>query len=253
VGASVVALLWAVVFFGIIDFLVAVIPSEFPDFMPFVVLETSWGLLYTFLLPVPLIAWAVRPMGWVGPQVAAIAAAVLVAGIAAPAWGQVFVALLVAASASFPRMWRPAPRWSLRRPWATPTFWPVDALVALAMAAALVHAWDVLAAARSGVRDDNTWNLMHLPMQAGFALAVPLAAAVAVLAMANRSPGWWLAIVPPAGCAVWFGAVSARYPEAVGSLGERTGVLAAGWGVAITVAFWATGSWAVRVGDTGEG
>lgn len=67
-------------FFGIIDFLVAIIPSQFPEFMPFVVLETSWGLLYTFLLPVPLIAWAVRPVGWVGPQVVGIAAAVFLAG-----------------------------------------------------------------------------------------------------------------------------------------------------------------------------
>ena len=248
VGAGVVALLWAFFFFGIIDFLVAIIPSEFPEFMPFVVLETSWGLLYTFLLPMPLVAWAVRPAGWVGPQVAGIAAAVLLAGIAAPAWGQVFVALVVASSAAFPRMWRPAPRWSLRRPLATPAFWPVDALVALAVAAALVHAWDVLDAARGGVGDDETWYLMHLPMQAGFALAVPAAAAVAVLATANRLAGWWFAIVPPAGCAVWFGAVSARHPEVVGSLGELFGRLAAGWGVAVAGALWVTGSWVARGG-----
>src|SRR3954447_15291819 len=69
-GAAVVALIWAFIFFGIIDFLVAVIPPEFPDFNWSVVLETSWGLLYMFLLPLPLIAWAVRPVGWVGPQVA---------------------------------------------------------------------------------------------------------------------------------------------------------------------------------------
>jgi hypothetical protein len=246
VGAGVVALIWATFFFGIIDFLVAIIPSEFPDFMPFVVLETSWGLLYTFLLPMPLIAWAVRPAGWVGPQVAGIAVAVLLAGIAAPALGQVFVALLVAASAAFPRMWRPVSRWSLRRAFATPAFWLVDALVALAMAAALVHAWDVLDAARSGVSDDDTWYLMHLPMQAGFVLAVPVAAAVAVLALANGVAGWWLAILPPAGCAMWFGAVSARYPELVGSLGELTGLLAVGWGVAVAVALWGTGLWATR-------
>jgi hypothetical protein len=252
VGASVVALIWAVFFFGIIDFLVAIIPSEFPDFMPFVVLETSWGLLYTFLLPMPLIAWAVRPAGWVGPQVAGIAAAVLVAGVAALAWGQVFVALLVGASAAFPRMWRPAPRWSLRRPLATPAFWPVDALVAVAMGAALVHAWDVLDAARSGVGDDETWYLMHLPMQAGFALAVPVVAAVAVLALANGVAGWWFAIVPPAGCAMWFGVVSARYPEVVGSLGELPGLFAAGWGIAVAVALWGTGLRATRDGLTGE-
>jgi hypothetical protein len=170
---------------GIIDFLVAIIPSEFPSFIPFVVLETSWGLLYTFLLPMPLIAWAVRPAGWVGPQVAVIAAAVLAAGVAAAAWGQVFVALLVGASAAFPRMWRPWPKWSLRNPLARPAFWPVDALVALAMGATLVHTWELLDAARSGVRDDETWSLMHLPMQARFELAVPAAAAMAVLALAN--------------------------------------------------------------------
>ena len=241
-----VALIWAFFFFGIIDFLVAIIPSEFPEFMPFVVLETSWGLLYTFLLPMPLIAWAVRPVGWVGPQVAGIAVAVLIAGIAAPAWGQVFVALLVAMSAAFPRMWRPAPRWSLRRTIETPAFWPVDALVALALATALAHVWDVLDAARSGVRDDDTWYLMHLPMQAGFALAVPVAAAVAVLARANRVPGWWFAIVPPAGCAVWFGAVSVNHPEAVGSLGETTGWCAVGWGIAVAVALWITKVWLAR-------
>jgi hypothetical protein len=248
VGAGVVALMWAVGFFGIIDFLVAIVPSEFPEFIPFVVVETSWGLLYTFLLPMPLIAWAVWPAGWVGPQVAGIAAAVLVAGVAAPAWGQVFAAFLVAASAAFPRMWRPRPRWSLRRPLAKPAFWPVDALVALAMAAALVHAWDVVDAARSGVRDDDTWYLMHLPMQAGFALAVPAAAAVAVLALANGVAGWWFAIVPPAGCAMWFGAVSVKYPELVGSLGDLAGRFAAGWGVAVAVALWTTGVWATRPG-----
>jgi hypothetical protein len=45
------------------------------------------------------------------------------------------------------------------------------------------------------VRDDETWYLMHLPMQAGFALAVPVAAAVAVLALANGVAGWWFAVV----------------------------------------------------------
>ena len=250
-GAAVVAAMWAFFFFGIIDFLVAIIPSEFPEFMPFVVLETSWGLLYTFLLPVPLIAWAARPVGWVGPQVVGIAVAVLLAGLAAPAWGQAFVALLMAAGAAFPRMWRPPQRWSLRRPVATPAFWPVNALLVLGMGVALVHAWDVLDAARSGARDDVTWYLMHLPMQAGFAIAVPVAAAVAVLALANELAGWWFAIVPPAGCAVWFGAVSVRYPEVVGSLGEFTGWLASGWGIAIAVTLWATGFWSTRAGVDG--
>ena len=172
VGAVVVALWWAVPFFGIIDLLVGVIPSAFSDEYDWtqvlVVLDKSWGLLFTVLVPVPLIAWAIRPTGWVGPQVVAVAAAVLVAGLAALAAGQIVVALLVAASAAFPRMWHPRPEWSLRRLVATPAFWPVDALVALAFGAALLQAWDVLDTARSGAPDDdNTWGLMHLPMQGG--------------------------------------------------------------------------------------
>jgi hypothetical protein len=105
---------------------------------------TSWGLLYAVLVPVPLIAWAVRPAGWVGPQVAAVAAGVLVAGFAAPAAGQIFAALLVAASCAFPRMWLPRPRWSMRQLASNSKFWPTDVLVALGLVAGLVHAWDVL-------------------------------------------------------------------------------------------------------------
>jgi hypothetical protein len=251
-GAVAVALIWAGPFFGVIDLLVGVIPSVFPEFLPFVVLETSWGLLYAFLLPVPLLAWAVRPAGWVGPQVVGIAAAVLAAGVVAAAWGQVLVALLVAASAAFPRMWRPWPKWSLRAALARPAFWPVAALVVIALGAALVHMWDVVDAARSGARDDETWYLMHLPMQAAFALAVPVAAMTAVLALAHGVGGWWFAIVPPAGCAMWFGAVSIRYPDAVGSLGDLAGWLVLAWGCAIAVALWTTGFVASRHGVLGE-
>ena len=42
-GAVVLALLWATAFFGVIDLLVGVIPTEFPEFAPFVVVETSWA------------------------------------------------------------------------------------------------------------------------------------------------------------------------------------------------------------------
>jgi hypothetical protein len=246
VGAIAVALWWAVFFFGIIDLLVGIIPSRFPDeydWTTHAVVSTSWGLLYTVLVPVPLIAWAVRPAGWVAPQIVAIAAAVLVAGVAAPAAGQVFVALLVAASAAFPRMWLPRPRWSIRRLAANPRFWPVDALVALGLGAALVHAWNVLDTARSGVDDDETMGLMHLPMQAGFALAIPAAAAVATLAMANRVTGWWFAIVPPATSAVWFGVFCASHADLLGSLGRTAGWCTATWVIVTTVAVWGTGYW----------
>ena len=124
------------------------------------------------------------------------------------------MAFLVAASGAFPRMWRPRSRWSLGPALAKPAFWPVDALVLVAVGVALVHAWDVVGAARGGVTDDDTWGLMHLPMQTGFALATPVAAAVAVLALANRVAGWW--------------------------------------GIAVIVASWATGFRVTRAGFDGE-
>jgi hypothetical protein len=257
VGAVVVALWWAVPFFGIIDLLVGIIPSKFPDeydWTPTLVTSTSWGLLFTVLVPVPLIAWAVRPTGWVGPQVVAVGAAVLVAGLAAVAAGQIVVALLVAASAAFPRMWRPRPEWSLRRLVATPAFWPVDALVALAFGAALFQAWDVLDTAGSrAADDDNTWGLMHLPMQAGFTLAIAAAAAAGVWALGNRAASWWFAIVPPAASAVWFGVFCARHPDLLGSLGRTAGWYTAAWGVAIAVAVWATGYWTRPSGTRASG
>ena len=221
-----------------------VVPDSFPDeydWTATVVISTSWGLLFAVLIPVPLVAWAIRPMAWVGPQVVAIATAVLVAGVAALSAGQVAVALVVAASASFPRMWRPGPGWPPRRLLLGRAFWPVHTLLALGLATALYQAWVVLDAARGGAADDITNGLEHLPMQAGFTLAVPLAAAAAVWAMAYRVVGWWFAVVPPGISAVWFGALCATHPDLVGSLGRTTGWCTAAWGVAIAVAVWATG------------
>ena len=240
-AAVAVALWWAVLFFGVIDLLVGIVPSEYEDFSQFIVVETSWGLLYTCLISFPLIAWALRPVRWVGPQIVAVAAAILVAGVTAAAWGQALLAFVVAASAAFPRMWRPRPRWSEARLLVTPAFWPLDALLLIGLGGALWHAWDAVETARSPLVDDDTWGLMHLPMQAGFALAVPAAAAVAVLAVANRVSGWWFAIVPPAVSAVWFGVVCTRYPDLLGSLGETAGWVTVAWGTATPVAVWTTG------------
>ena len=57
-GALAVAAWWAVPFFGIIDLLVGIIPSTFPDeydWTPVVVVSTSWGLLFSVLVAMPLI------------------------------------------------------------------------------------------------------------------------------------------------------------------------------------------------------
>lgn len=239
VGAVVVALLWATVFFGIVD--LSVVPDNDLGFYDHYLLETGWGLLFTFLVPLPLLFWAVRPHAWNGPQVAAIAAAVLLAGLVGLAPGQIVVALLVAASAAFPRMWRPRPQWSVRRALARPVYWPLEVLVVMAIGAALAYGWDMLAAARGGAHDEKTLGLMHLPMQAAFGLALAASAVVAVLALTNGVQGWWIAFLPSALSAGWFGVVAGAYPDHLGSIGEVRGMLAVGWAVGLLVVAAGTG------------
>ena len=239
VGAAVAALIWAIMFFGVID--LSVVPDQDREFYDYYLLETGWGLLFTFLVPLPLLFWAVRPQGWNGPQVAVIGAAVLFTGLAGLAPGQVFVAGLVAGSAAFPYMWRPRPRWSVRRALARPGYWPLDALVTGGGVAAVMYSRDMLVAARAGAKDDNTFGLMHLPMQAAFGLAIAAAAVVAVLALANDVTGGWLAFVPASLSAVWFGVVARAYPDHLGSIGDVGGTLTIWWGVVLFVAAAGTG------------
>jgi hypothetical protein len=68
-----------------------------------------------------------------------------------------------------------------------------------------------------------------------------LADAVAGLASAHGASGWWFAFVPPAGCAMWFGVVSARYPDRLASLGDSGASLAVRWGVLLLLVAWGLG------------
>ena len=226
------------VFFGVID--LSVVPDKNLQFYDHYLLETGWGLLFTFLVPLPLLTWAARPQGWTGPQIAATAASVLLAGLVGLAPGQVLVAALVAGSAAFPGMWQPWPHWSART-LARPAYWPLDALLAVGLGAALMYCSQMLETARGGARDDDTLGLMHLPMQAGFGLAIAASAVVAVLALANRVAGWWFAFFPPAISAAWFGVVARAYPDHLGSTGEVGGTLAIIWAAVLLLASAGTG------------
>jgi hypothetical protein len=59
IGVACAALFWATVFFGVID--LSVVPDNhlrFYDHYLLEILENGWGLLFTFLIPVPLLSWA---------------------------------------------------------------------------------------------------------------------------------------------------------------------------------------------------
>ena len=75
------ALFWGVPFFGLIDLQVVVFQNEV--FYLHYVLEVGWGMLYTVLVMVPLLCWAVRPGLVVLPRCVLVAgAAILLTGIA---------------------------------------------------------------------------------------------------------------------------------------------------------------------------
>lgn len=191
------------------------------------------------LVPLPLLAWAVRPQRWNGPQVAAVALAVLFAGLVRPAPGPVVVACLVAGSAAVTGIGRP--QLADLRGLGRVAYWPLDLLVLAAFGGALWYGWTMVVAARDGALDDNTNGLMHLPMQAGFGLAIAASAAAASWALVARSPGWTVAFIPAALSASWFGVVARAYPEHLGSIGELGGSLAIGWGLLLMVTACVTG------------
>ena len=59
VGAAVSALFWAYFFFGLIDLAVPIdrTPGSYDSYL----LETGWGVLYTFLVGAAFLSLAVRP------------------------------------------------------------------------------------------------------------------------------------------------------------------------------------------------
>ena len=249
--AAAFGLLWAVLFFGIIDLIV--VPIQDDLFYEHYVVETGWGLLYTVLVAVPLIVWAVCPRWLVlVQQVVAAGVAVLVLGLVALTVGQVFVGAVLAGAAvafwlsSDRRLWPPADlglRGANRA---------LLAMAGLSAIAAVWYAWKTLDASHTGQPDDNTWGLMHLPMQAGFGVTVAASAALAVAAGAVDAAGWRFASLPSACSAVWLGIVCIVYPHHVASLGEVGGMAAVCWGLAFTLLVWFVGRRPGRRGGQGS-
>jgi hypothetical protein len=95
--ATASAFFWAFVFFGLIDLAVPV--DETPGFYDSYLLETGWGVLYTFLVGAAFVSLAARP-GMVMPlaQVALAAVCLAVTALAAGSWVQLVPAMLLASN-----------------------------------------------------------------------------------------------------------------------------------------------------------
>ena len=246
--AVLAALFWLLLFFGMIDLLVGSLvpisePGEYGP--PAQVLEGSWGLLYTVLVAAPLLAWAVQPRCLVVlVQVVVAGVAVLTLGLVGQASGQVVAGCFVVLSAVLPGVLM-IPARGLRREGDDSAGRPprdrvagsVLAVLGVAAAvAATAHAATTLDEVRSGAKDDITWGLGHLPMQAAFGFALAGALLVAVVAAWVPAPGWKPATLPPSVSAVWFGLVCVAHPDQSGSVGVAGGWACVVWGIAVAAA-----------------
>lgn len=229
--ALLAAVFWGLLFFGLIDLLVVIIQDE--RFDGFYLIETGWGLLYTVLVALPLVAFAVRPRwGVLLQQLLVVACAVLVCAVTAPALAQAVPAILLAAtgvvlSGLSGHGLLPTRGLSVHR-----LDKAMATLALIAAVSAVIYAAALIGAARAGEPDDDTWGLLHLPMQAAFGLSVAGIAGLAVLAAAAAAPGWRMSALSAAVAGAWIGVVSWVYPEHLASLGRAGGAAAVVWGLA---------------------
>ncbi|MFF2454351.1 hypothetical protein [Isoptericola sp. NPDC058082] len=230
--AVVLGISWSVLFFGIID-----LTSYFdgPEWVPMSLLATGWGLLFTVLVAVPLVAAGIWPrLGDVAAlQLALVGLAIVVAAALSGTPGHLVVALGVLGSAAplvVPgRRLPPVPRPRVR------DWWP-GAWAAVGAWAWTGYAGMAVAATWRGLPDDITLGLPHWPVQAALPLGLALVAGLAAV----HPAGWVLPTTCVALSAVWLGVASLLRPDVLGSLGAAGGVAAVVWGAGLVVATWVT-------------
>jgi hypothetical protein len=225
VSASLFAVFWGYLFYGLIDLLV---PFGDPGFHQSLLLETGWGLVFVFLVAAPLIAAAVRPHAALSvglQQLVLVAGAVTVAAVmsASPRHlliaGGLLLTVLVIARGHVRSLLKPSHQWS----------WAPGALVI----AAAVPWFFYAATAASAYRDerppiDVTWEFNHWPIQAALSIAVVLIAALA----ASYPPGWIVPTWCTGVCAAWLAVVSWFEPDLAASLGRAWALTAFAWAIA---------------------
>ena len=225
--AGVSALFWGIAFFGLADLLVVVVND--PDWRDSYLLEAGWGVLFTFLVAVPLVAVAVRPTQGVHlAQLLAVAVAIAAAAVWSGYLPQLIPAALVAGNAlviaalTGARFVGP----------------PLDPMLRWLVVAGAVGGGAFAAMAVDNhpmTVPDLTWGLDHLPMQAAVGLAVITVGMVATAGVGGRVSGWRVPVWTLAATVGWVGYWSTAYPDVEGSLGRGFGWSAVAWAVAFVV------------------
>jgi hypothetical protein len=226
--ALVFALVWLVPGFGLIDLTVT-----WDDDWP-VVLEAGWGLFFTFVVAVPFVAVAVRPLRPAAAvaQLAVAAAALAVASVVSAEPGAAALAAVVAAEAAL--VARPRGGERLR-----PFRLAVDRML-LVLALAAVVPWLGYAARMAELNRDGsaetdiTNGVDHYSVQAATAIAVAtLAFVAAIWPKGRRLSGLCVSVV-----AIYLGVVSFAWPGAAGGFDRTWSTLCVLWGAAVAVGVW---------------
>jgi hypothetical protein len=226
--AALGAVFWGFFFFGLIDLMSPFVEGEL--FAAHYLMETGWGLTYLVLVAVPMLMLVARPGLTVALlELVAVGVALGVGAVMAGSPAHLLPALgVLVTTGLLAVLGRPLTPFGFGRPA------PLTALVTgLAVPPALAYAWDMATATED---PEQTWGLDHYPAQAGFAVAVVLAALVASYAAARHLRSAWLPGLTAAFSAVWMGSLSLVWPQRLGSLGSSWGVVAIAWGVTLAAA-----------------
>jgi hypothetical protein len=224
--ALVLGVFWGFVFFGFID----LISFAFgPEFHQTLILGTGWGLLFLFLVGLPLLCLGIRPelatpaaIGQVGCAAVAVALATMISTYP--------VSLLVAGALASSVVLLAAVGGGRRR--AIPAGWRIAVapglLVVVAAGPAIGYACASARTTGSNQITDITWGVDHWPIQAAFPLTVLLAAALAA-----GHPGGWAVTAWSVGAAtIWFAVVCWLEPDLPGSMGRVWSVITLAWAIA---------------------
>jgi hypothetical protein len=248
--AAASAFFWAVLFFGVLDLAVPI--ERTPGFHDTYLLETGWGVLYTFMVGGAFAALTLRP-GMVVPlaQLTLVALCLAATAVAAGAWRQLLPALLLAVNCGLLAVLS-STRGATWRRRGRPRLDPVVGVVSvLLIPPAVAFSVDMVHGYREGrpPLDSISWGVDHWPTQGTLALAVAAVAVAVAAGVRARWPGTAASAACVAVSAGWFGFWSAVYPDHAGSAGDA-------WGIALLVwacAFAAAVTWRLAEGRARAG
>jgi hypothetical protein len=226
---SLLVVFWLVPMFGSIDLLTTALGNEM--FREHYLLELGWGLLYTVLVAVPLLALVPRRATGLVWQLLAVAAGVAVGALVAGYPAQLIVVLLLVATAALAARVTSV---RLSRPDRVRVDVPLLVPGVLLVVPAVLYAFRVTSDLATPTTD-ITMGLDHRPMQAGMAFAALFVALLAAVAAGSGVPGWRLSVWTAAVTVGWMGFESVLFPRLEASFGTVQGILAMGWAAVFVV------------------